>query len=207
MKSMTVTYEVDESLYVNMTNRCTNNCDFCIRKNGDGAYGSDPLWLEHEPSLAETEASLFSRDLSKYREIVFCGYGEPSYRLADITLIIKKMRLRYPGIKTRINTNGQSDLIYGTDTAPYFDIFDTVSISLNAPNADDYAKLCHPIYGKEAFGAILKFASEVKKYSPSVVFSVVDTFMTEEEIAECRKIADAAGIHLRIRAYIPSDSK
>ena len=52
-KDMTVTYIVDGALYINVTNRCTNNCEFCIRKNGDGAYGSDSLWLIREPSEEE----------------------------------------------------------------------------------------------------------------------------------------------------------
>ena len=80
-KGMCITYEVDGNLYVNITNRCTNNCEFCIRNNGDGAYGSDSLWLEREPTKDEILASVFERDLTKYSEIVFCGYGEPTERL------------------------------------------------------------------------------------------------------------------------------
>ena len=51
MKKNTVfTYKVGRGVYINLTNRCTNRCDFCIRQNGDGVYGSDTLWLEREPS-------------------------------------------------------------------------------------------------------------------------------------------------------------
>ena len=39
MKGMTITYEVGNSLYLIITKRCSNRCDFCIRQNGDGAYG------------------------------------------------------------------------------------------------------------------------------------------------------------------------
>ena len=96
-KSMCITYEVDGSLYVNMTNRCSNRCSFCIRNNGDGAYGSDSLWLEREPTLDETVASVLSHDLTAYRELVFCGYGEPTYRLNDareVALAAKRMMER-----------------------------------------------------------------------------------------------------------------
>ena len=89
-KSMTVTYEVGDGLYINLTNACTNRCDFCIRNNGDGAYGSDSLWLEREPKEDEVLKSVFARDLSIYSEVVFCGYGEPSMRL----LLAREVALR-----------------------------------------------------------------------------------------------------------------
>ena len=91
-KSMTVSYEVGSGLYLNITNRCSNRCEFCIRNNGDGAYGSDSLWLEREPSVKEILESVFSRELSRYSEIVFCGYGEPTYRLADAVTVAKEIK-------------------------------------------------------------------------------------------------------------------
>ena len=107
---MTITYEVDSGLYINVTNRCTNRCEFCIRNNADGAYGSDSLWLEHEPTVDEVLTDVFSRDLTKYTELVFCGYGEPTVRLNDIRKIALGIKKRYPSIKIRVNTNGHSDL-------------------------------------------------------------------------------------------------
>ena len=111
-KSMTVTYEVDSGLYVNITNRCTNRCDFCIRNNGDGAYGSDSLWLVREPTVEEILDSIFSRDLTKYSELVFCGYGEPTVRLDDMRAVALAVKEREPGMTVRVNTNGHSDLIH-----------------------------------------------------------------------------------------------
>ena len=75
-KGMCIAYEVADGLYLNITNRCSNRCDFCIRNNGDGAYGSDSLWLEREPTVSEILDAVFSHDLTSYSEIVFCGYGE-----------------------------------------------------------------------------------------------------------------------------------
>ena len=91
-KSMCITYVVDGSLYVNMTNKCSNRCEFCIRNNGDGAYGSDSLWLEREPTLDEVMSSVLSRDLSAYPELIFCGYGEPTYRLEDAVVVAKVVK-------------------------------------------------------------------------------------------------------------------
>ena len=202
-RAMTVFYEVDGSIYVNLTNRCNNNCEFCIRKNGDGAYGSDPLWLKREPTEAEALAMLEELDLSQYRELVFCGYGEPSVRLELCQKIASAARELCPKIKTRINTNGMSDLGFGENTAPkYANYFDTVSISLNAPNATKYDEICHPVYKLSALDAVIEFARNVKEYVHSTVFTVVGDFLTEKEISECRSIAESVGIPLRVREYI-----
>ena len=85
---MTVVYEVKGGLYINLTNRCPCSCKFCIRTNGEGAYGSDPLWLEREPTRQEVIDAIEAANPSSYSEIVFCGYGEPSYRLADICTVV-----------------------------------------------------------------------------------------------------------------------
>ena len=200
-KDMTITYEVEGALYINVTNRCTNNCEFCIRKNGDGAYGSDSLWLEREPTEDEILESVFLRDLSAYREIVFCGYGEPSIRLDVIRSVAVKIKERC-SLPVRINTNGHSSLYHGYDTAPaYKDAFDCVSISLNTPSPERYDEICHPVKAG-SFEAMLDFAREVKNYVPSVLLSVVKDFLTADELAECHRIADDLGVTLKVRDYI-----
>ena len=200
-KDMTITYEVEGALYINVTNRCTNNCEFCIRKNGDGAYGSDSLWLEREPTEDEILDSVFSRDLSVYREIVFCGYGEPSIRLDVIRSVAVKIKEKC-SLPVRINTNGHSSLYHGYDTAPeYKDAFDCVSISLNTPSPERYDEICHPVKAG-SFEAMLDFAREVKKYVPSVLLSVVKDFLTTDELSECHRIAKDLGVTLKVRDYI-----
>ena len=205
-KGMCITYEVENGLFINMTNRCSNSCTFCIRNNGDGAYGSDSLWLLREPTVDEIIKSVFSRDLSKYDEIVFCGYGEPSYRLYDARETALRIKKEYPKVPVRINTNGQSDLILGGNTAElYKDAFDTVSISLNASNADKYVEICRPVYEKAAFSAIIRFAENVKKCVQKVMFSVVRETLSEKELYECEKIAERTGVLLKVRSYIGAD--
>ena len=201
-KGMTIAYEVDGGLYLNLTNRCSNRCEFCIRNNGDGAYGSDTLWLEREPTVGEVLEAVAKYDLVKYKEVVFCGYGEPSYRLYDCITVAKALKKQCPGLKVRINTNGHSTLILGVDTAPlYKDAFDTVSISLNTPTAKRYDEICHPVF-ENSFEAILDFAKNVKNYVHSVLLSVVRQTLTEEELNECQKIADTCGVTLKIRDLI-----
>ena len=200
-KDMTITYIVDNALYINVTNRCTNNCAFCIRKNGDGAYGSDSLWLLREPTENEILDSVFSRDLSKFSEIVFCGYGEPSIRLDTVINVAKKIKEKHP-IPVRINTNGHSSLYHGYNTAlEYQGAFDCVSISLNTPSSERYDEICHPNF-ENSHRAMLDFAAEVKKYVPTVILSVVKDFLTADELAECHKIAASLGVYLKVRDYI-----
>ncbi len=200
---MTITYEYFSSLYVNITNRCSNTCTFCVRNKHDDVNGKDNLWLEHEPTIDEIKDDFLSRDLSKYDSIVFCGYGEPTMRFDDMCLIAKWLKTLVPELPIRLNTNGQANLICKRDVTPELDgLFSCVSISLNAETAEKYQKLCVSEFGGDtAFEAIQDFAVKAKKYVPDVVFSVVD-IMSAEEIDKCRLIAEKCGANFRIREFI-----
>lgn len=202
-KSMTLSYEVGEGLYLNITNKCPCSCTFCIRNNGDGAYGSDPLWLEHQPTAEEIIDDLRLRDLDSYKQIVFCGYGEPTCELEMIKQVSAYLR-SVTKTPIRINTNGLSDLINKRNTAPEFEgICDSVSISLNASDKENYDKVTRPSFKDEdCFAAMLRFADNVKHYVNEVMFTVVD-IIGEEEISRSRRIAESVGIGLRVREYIP----
>ena len=198
---MTLTYKVKNGVYVNMTNRCPCACTFCLRHNAPGVYGSDPLWLDREPTVEEVIESLKGCDLCSLEEIVFCGYGEPTERLYDILKVAEYIR-SVSDIKIRINTNGLSDLIHGRSTSPDLKgLIDTVSVSLNATNAEDYLKVCRPKFGIESYDAMLKFTKECTKYVPSVVMTVVDVVTSKEEQAKCKAICDSLGATLRIRPF------
>ena len=199
----TVLYEVGDGLYLNITNKCTNRCDFCIRNNGDGAYGSDSLWLKREPTYDEIVAEIKKRDLALYSELVFCGYGEPTCRLDTLLEVARFLRCEYPEKRIRLNTNGHASLIAGFDTAPRFQgLFDTVSISLNAPTAAEYEAICHSVFGMDAFCGMLDFAKRVSAYVPECIFSVVGDFLTDCQLAECKRISDECGVTLKVRKYI-----
>lgn len=199
---MTIVYRVGDGLYINLTNRCPCACEFCIRKNGAGVYGSDPLWLEREPTVDEVVQAV--RDApAGYKSIVFCGYGEPTERLDDLIAVARRIRAEWPGMPIRVNTNGLADLIAGEPTAARFaGVVDALSISLNAENAERYAADCHPRFGAAAYPALLKFAAEAKSQVPSVTLTIVGTpEFTPDRIEACRKIAEDLGVGFRVRTF------
>ncbi|MBO6140674.1 MAG: TIGR04100 family radical SAM protein [Ruminococcus sp.] len=199
---MTLTYEVGDGLYINITNKCPCNCTFCIRNNGDGAYGSDPLWLEHQPTAEEIIADIKKRDLDKYSEVVFCGYGEPTCELETLLKVADYIK-SVSRIKTRLNTNGLSNIINGRNTEQDFKgRLDAVSVSLNAPTKEEYDEVTRPSFkDTDCFKAMFDFAQTVKEYVPEVMFTVVDV-IGEEKIELSRQLAKKAGIRLRVREYI-----
>ncbi len=200
-KAMTVFYEVGDNLYVNLTNKCPCACTFCIRNHADGAYGSDPLWLEHEPSLEEIFAEMDKLDIAKYNEIVFCGYGEPTCRLDVLIKVAGELKARPHCPKLRINTNGLGDLINGKSIAKELcDVLDIISVSLNAGTKDEYMKVTRPKFDN-AWEAMQKFTADcVAQKSAKVVMSVVDVIPAEQiECAE--KVANSLGAELRVRTY------
>lgn len=198
---MTITYPARTGIYVNMTNRCPCACTFCLRNNKDHVFDSDSLWLDREPTIQEVCDSIDTWDLTKYEEIVFCGYGEPTERLHDLLEVAKYIKSK-SDIKIRINTNGLADLICNESTAPKLKgLIDTVSISLNATDKDEYLKVVRPKFGIKSYDAMLKFAKECTEYVPSVIMTVVDVVTSKEEQEACRKICESVGATLRIRPY------
>ncbi|MDD4238443.1 MAG: TIGR04100 family radical SAM protein [Desulfotomaculaceae bacterium] len=202
---MTITYEVGNSLYVNMTNRCTNHCSFCIRNISDGVGSGTNLWLEHEPTIDEIIEDIQRREISLYEEFVFCGYGEPMMRTYDIIEICKKLKEQYD-LPIRINTNGHANLICGEDITPQLEGWvDAISISMNAKNKLEYQAICRSKYGEKAFEAMLDFAARCKEHIPKVVLSVVNC-ISGEDIQVCRKIAQYVGVDFRVRYFVKQAS-
>lgn len=198
-------YEFGDSLYLNITNRCPNRCEFCIRNIKDGVNGSD-LWLLKEPTYQEMVDDLALYDLHKYKEIVFCGFGEPMCNLSMISQIAPYLKNK--GCKIRINTNGLGNLINKRDDvatliAPYVDY---VSISLNASTAQGYQEICRSKYGEQAFYEMLKFAKDCVDAGIDTTLSVVD-FIGEDEIKACAKLAEQAGAHYKVRETIYEDTE
>jgi TatD family-associated radical SAM protein len=175
------------------------HCAFCLRNNGDGVGEADSLWLEREPTRMEIWEDIQRRELGEFRELVFCGYGEPTYRLHDILWVCDRVREISP-ISIRMDTNGHGSLIWGKDITPLFaGRFDTVSISLNAPDKETYNARCEPDFD-DGYEAMLQFTRDVRKYVPRVVMTVVDC-VAPEEIEQCRQICEEIGAQYRIREY------
>ena len=198
---MTITYPARTGIYVNMTNRCPCACTFCLRQNKDHVFDSDSLWLDREPTVQEVCDSIDGWDLTKYEEIVFCGYGEPTERLYDLLKVAAYIKSK-SDIKIRINTNGLADLIWNEGTASRLEgLIDTVSISLNATNKEEYLKVVRPKFGIDSYDAMLKFAKDCTNYVSNVFMTVVDVVTTKEEQDICREICRSVGATLRVRPY------
>lgn len=196
-----IVYTYGGSVYMNITNKCPCACTFCIRSNGDGLGSADSLWLGKDPTLDEIKTEIDTFDFSPYHEVIYCGYGEPTQALDNLIASAQYLKSKYD-IKVRLNSNGLGDLINGKPIAHLLEgVVDTISISLNAPTSERYIEVSRPKFGEQAFPALLQFAQECKKYISHVKFTVVD-IISEEEIAECQKIADEMQIPLRVRTLI-----
>ncbi len=191
-----------KNIYVNLTNKCPCSCVFCLRQTKK-MMENNSLWLkEGEPTLDEVKEMFSNYNLNTIKELVFCGFGEPLERLYDICKLIDYLKEKYPNLKTRVNTNGLANLIYKKDITPELkNRFDTVSISLNAPNAEEYLALTKSKFGIQSYDAVKDFAIKAKKYVPNVVFTVVEKVMSEDKIHLCQKICDELGVKLRVRPF------
>ena len=139
MPAMNIAYEYQNNLYVNLTNRCTNKCKFCIRFTPSGVDNID-LWLEHEPSEDEVIKSLEEKNYKAYDEVIFCGYGEPMLRY-EVLIEAAKYIKDNSDLKIRVNTNGHANRAAGKDITQLLKVLvDCITISLNAENAQKYKK-------------------------------------------------------------------
>ncbi|MBR7177324.1 MAG: TatD family nuclease-associated radical SAM protein [Clostridia bacterium] len=192
-------YAIGKKLYINLTNRCSNNCDFCIRHTQDGMEGTT-LWVNEEPTSDDIIEQLPS-NLDDYEdEIVFCGFGEPTYNLEALDEVASY--LHCIDKTTRINTNGQGNLIHNEDiTDLVVTSCDVINVSLNSSTAKKYQQHCKSQFGEKAFDAMLEFAQLCKQRGGNVVFSVVDS-IGQQDIDACQKLADKMKIPLRVRKKI-----
>ena len=193
--------ETPRGLYINLTNRCDNDCVFCLRRTKEMMRGSS-LWLEREPTVEEVIDELRAVRWSAVSEVVFCGFGEPTLRLKELLEILKWIRENHAGVSTRLNTNGLGELAHGREIALEFEgLLDVASISLNASTAEKYYALTRSSYGVGAFEAMLTFAEHMKKFVPSVVLTIVDKVSPPEEIERCRELCSARKLKLRVRPF------
>lgn len=197
---MMILYEYESGLYVNLTNRCTCACTFCIRLGHDGVGSADSLWLQKDPSEEEVLQAFRDRDLSRYTEVVFCGYGEPTERLEVLIAAARYIR-SVSDIPIRLNTNGLAGLSHGKDVPSLLEgLIDTVSVSMNAPTVQEYLEVTRPSFGECAFEAMLTFVRECKGRFPKVMVTAVDV-ITPEQAERCQALADSLGVPFRLRAF------
>ena len=197
----TYAYVLDGNLYINLTNKCSNGCDFCVRNERASYYGNY-LWLRHgDPTVEKVIADVNSLgDLSRFKEVVFCGFGEPTYKVAEMVALCDFFHGK--GLKTRLNTNGQGSMINKRDIVPELKgKIDFVNVSLNASCQEKYQKICRSQFKDMAFEGLLDFARQCRKNEIACRFSIVDC-IGEEEVEACKRLAESVKIPLYVRKYI-----
>ncbi len=190
-----IAYPIRRSLYLNVTNSCTNACTFCA-KFKDFTVKGHHLQLECEPSAAEVIAAI--GDPQQWEEVVFCGYGEPLLRLDLVKEVAAWLKQR--GVRVRVNTDGQANLAHGRNILPELQgLIDAVSVSLNAADAETYQRLCRSRFGAESYEAVKAFLRQAPDYIPSVTATAVA--LPGLDVEACRRVAAELGVAFREREY------
>jgi TatD DNase family protein len=193
----TIAYAIGDALYINLTNACTLACRFCPKTHDEWMVKGHDLDLARGPSFAEVVAAI--GDPTPYREVVFCGLGEPTLRLALLKRVAAWLKER--GMPVRLNTDGLANLVHGRDVLPELaGLIDVVSVSLNAQDEALYDEHCQP--GRRgAFQACKAFIREANRYIPEVVATALDG-LPGVDIEACQRIAEnELGARFRRRVY------
>jgi len=197
---MSIFYRLGNKLYINITNDCPCACVFCIRNQTNSVGDAENLWLAHEPAVNEIKYAFDIRqDLGEVDEIVFCGYGEPMMR-ADTVVAVSAYIKTKVNLPVRINTNGLVKLIDPSFEVSRLKIIDSISVSLNADDADEYFRLVNPTFGIQSYDALLDFIKEVKEFT-AVTLTVLED-LAPNRIENCRQLAHELGVPLRVRSYM-----
>ncbi|MCW4006438.1 MAG: TatD family nuclease-associated radical SAM protein [Candidatus Bathyarchaeota archaeon] len=196
-------YWLDNSLYLNITNKCSNNCWFCFRNFKKGVGGFN---LKHaaEPALeqilSELEGNLTAR---RWTEVVFCGFGESTQRLDLLLEVARWIKKRAPTLTLRLDTNGHGYVLNpNRDVAGELKAagIDKVSVSLNGNDEETYAENCRPVFNG-GFQAVTNFVKQAKAAGLDVEVSAIR--MPEVNLKKVKTIVDSLGASFRIRDYIP----
>ncbi|MCI1273839.1 MAG: TatD family nuclease-associated radical SAM protein [Clostridiaceae bacterium] len=203
--SNTLAYFLDGKIYINLTNRCTNDCVFCLRSEKSDVCGQE-MWLDSEDFSAAEVISQLDFQIKNHKEvkdIVFCGYGEPTLKLDILKEVAKYVKEKYSDKKIRINTNGTANIVYKRNIVPELKgLIDTISVSLNAENEKEYNRLSQPKLN-DAYNGVLNFMKASSDCGIETVASIVDGYNGEHhDIDLCKKIAKDNGATLRVREYI-----
>ncbi|MDD2732827.1 MAG: TatD family nuclease-associated radical SAM protein [Desulfuromonadaceae bacterium] len=194
-QSTKIAYNIRNSLYLNITNRCSNRCTFCPKFDDFTVKGHN-LMLNSEPTFEEVMAAIGQP--AEIDEVVFCGYGEPLIRLDLVKQVASALKQR--GYCIRINTDGQANQLYGHNILPELaGLIDSISVSLNAPDAATYCRLCNTPFGEAGFESVCDFIRTATKTIPQVVATAVT--IPGVDIEACRNLAELLGAEFRVREY------
>lgn len=203
-------YLLDGKIYINLTNRCTNDCIFCLRKDKDDVVGQT-LWLDDENSTADDVIKQFEWKRNElltthnlpFKEVIFCGYGEPMLKFDVMKQVAKYIKDKYPETKIRVNTNGHANYVYKKNVVPECKgLIDEFSVSLNGSTKEEYDELSQPKFD-EAYDEMKKFIKACFDEGISVVASVVEGYKGRHlDLEKCEEIAKSLGAKFRVREWI-----
>lgn len=203
-------YLLDGKIYINLTNRCTNDCIFCLRKDKDDVVGQT-LWLDDENSTADDVIRQFEEKRNElltthnlpFKEVIFCGYGEPMLKFDVMKQVAKYIKDKYPETKIRVNTNGHANYVYKKNVVPECKgLIDEFSVSLNGSTKEEYDELSQPKFD-EAYDEMKKFIKACSDEGISVVASVVEGYKGRHlNLEKCEEIAKSLGAKFRVREWI-----
>ncbi|MDJ0808302.1 MAG: TatD family nuclease-associated radical SAM protein [Gammaproteobacteria bacterium] len=192
--SQQISYQIDNKLYLSITDRCTLECRFCPKTQGNMSIKGYDLTFEHRPTTEEIIDAI--DDPGHYEEVVFCGYGEPTLRLNVLLEVARNIKSR--GGRVRINTDGLANLVHKHNTLPELGkTVDAISISLNAQNSEIYNLHCRPNL-PGSYAAVREFIQDAPRYIPEVSISAIEG-LEGVDIPACRTIAREHGIKFRRR--------
>ena len=202
----TLAYLLDGKIYINLTNKCTNDCIFCLRNDKDDVCGQT-LWLDDENSTANDVIEQFGKIYLKKpsKEVIFCGYGEPMLKFEVLKEVASYIKKNYPDIKIRVNTNGHANFVYKRNLVPELKgLVDEFSVSLNGATKDEYDEYSQPKFD-EAYEEMKKFIKACSDENIPVVASVVEGYKGRHlDLEKCEKIANELGAKFRVREWIPA---
>lgn len=203
-------YLLDGKIYINLTNRCTNDCIFCLRKDKDDVVGQT-LWLDNENSTADDVIKQFEEKRNElltthnlpFKEVIFCGYGEPMLKFDVMKQVAKYIKDKYHETKIRVNTNGHANYVYKKNVVPECKgLIDEFSVSLNGSTKEEYDELSQPKFD-EAYDEMKKFIKACSDEGISVVASVVEGYKGRHlDLEKCEEIAKSLGAKFRVREWI-----
>ncbi len=189
-----ISYQIDDRLYLNITDRCTLGCSFCPKNCGTTQLHEYDLSLDHRPSAQEVIDSI--DDVSAYSEFVFCGYGEPTLRLKVLLEVAR--HIKENGGRVRINTDGLANLVHKRNVLPELsECVDALSVSINAQDEDVYNRHCLPAM-EGSYQAVLNFLRLAPKYINDVTATALEG-LDGVDIQACEQIALESGVKFRKR--------
>lgn len=206
MEEQNLVYLLGGKIYINLTNKCTNECVFCIRSLKDDVCGKN-LWLKNDTVTAEEVIKQLKALKKDETEIVFCGYGEPTLKLDILKEVAEFIKKNYKNVKVRLNTNGHANFIYKRNIIPELKgLVDAISVSLNAPTEELYRELTQPNLVCE------NILEEVKDFIKKSVEGGIDTTASvvsgykgyDIDLKECEKITLDLGAKFRVREWLES---